>query len=379
MMTILVIGNGFDKALGLPTDYADFLKFASYMKWFVSDEYNVGEKAPETFGIDKRIAEQIKAQSGNISKNLFSRKNDIKVICHNNFWLEYFAEKQDSLIKQGKDRWVDFETEITKQVALLENVVSNATDGIDNDYETNDLEDVEAFYQENGFELTTYRDIHDKLLIDLDNLTWLMGFYYAEFVEKIEITDIPVDVRNILNGINGNDAIRVISFNYTHFLENYLKSSGTKFEIDYVHGVADSSKSVGTNNMVLGAATGEDNLDFADFKKYFQRILKKTDHKFIDWLEKASNHFETINRNGVHPGTVPFDRVFFFGHSMDLTDADIIESLVMAPNMRTTIYCYRVNEEDHKDMAQKIKNIQSIISRDEVIKKTNIGGTLRFI
>ena len=155
MMTILVIGNGFDKALGLPTDYADFLKFASYMKWFVSDEYNVGEKAPDTFGIDKRIAEQIKAQSGNISKNLFSRKNDIKVICHNNFWLEYFAEKQDSLIKQGKDRWVDFETEITKQVALLENVVSNATDGIDNDYETNDLEDVEAFYQENGFELTT--------------------------------------------------------------------------------------------------------------------------------------------------------------------------------------------------------------------------------
>jgi len=375
-MTILVIGNGYDKALGLPTDYADFLKFANYIKEFTADDNHNRRVDPVAFGMDSRIIELINKDCGNIPDNLFSRIKDIKPLCHTNFWLEYFLEKQEILEKQEKNRWVDFETEITKQISLLENVVNNAVEGIDNEYETYDLEDIESFYSKNSISLTTYRDVHDKLLRDLDNLTWLMGFYFAKFVEKIDVAEAPIEIRNILNG---TDEIKVISFNYTHFLEKYLKNNGKKYEIDYVHGVADITKSVGTNNMVLGAAVGEDNIDFADFKKYFQRILKKTGHKYIEWIENNTNNSNTINKSGANQGTVPIDRVFFFGHSMDLTDGDIIKKLVMAPNTWTTIHCFKKNEQDHRDIAQKIKNMQAIITRDELIKRTSEGGTLRFV
>lgn len=36
------------------------------------------------------------------------------------------------------------------------------------------------------------------------------------------------------NYIDGNDKIKIITFNYTHFLEKYLEDKGTKYEIDYV-------------------------------------------------------------------------------------------------------------------------------------------------
>lgn len=377
-MTILVIGNGFDKALGLPTDYADFLKFARFIKEFMSDENQAVKPKPEDFGIDDRIVDQIHKNCGNVRNNLFSKRIDIEPISRENFWLEYFFMRQESLVKQGKDKWVDFETEITKQVVLLEKAVNKAPKGIDDKYENN-LDDIEMFCINNSIEFTTYREVHDRLLGDLDNLTWLMGMYYAEYVEKINVFDLPDEIKSILNDINENDEFKVISFNYTHFLERYLKDSGINCAIDYVHGEAEISKSVATNNMVLGAAAGEDNLDFADFKKYFQRILKKTDHNYIDWIEKMSNNDNLINHNGVNQELKPKNRVIFFGHSMDLTDEDIIKKFVMAPNTWTTIYCYKKNEQDHRDIAQKIKNIQSIITRDELIKRTSVGGVLSFV
>ena len=92
-----------------------------------------------------------------------------------------------------------------------------------------------------------------------------------------------------------------------------------------------------------------------------------------------ANTTTLLFKRGVQDTPKPINRVFFFGHSIDLTDGDIIEKLVMAPNTKTTVYCYAKNEQDHKDIIQKIKNMQAIISRDEVIKRTSVGGTLEFI
>ena len=123
----------------------------------------------------------------------------------------------------------------------------------------------------------------------------------------------------------------------------------------------------------------DDNLDFADFKKYFRRILKKTDHKYINWNKSNVDRATEFKVRGIHMGTAPINRVFFFGHSLDLTDGEIIKELVMNPNTITTVYCYSKNEQDHKDIVQKIKNMQAIITRDELIRMTSVSGTLRFI
>ena len=74
-MNILVIGNGFDLAHGLPTSYKDFLEFTdNYMSYAKS-----------------------------INDNLLS---ELKTLVSNNCWLEYFKR---TYIGNG---WIDFEKEM---------------------------------------------------------------------------------------------------------------------------------------------------------------------------------------------------------------------------------------------------------------------------
>lgn len=59
--------------------------------------------------------------------------------------------------------------------------------------------------------------------------------------------------------------------------------------------------------------------------------------------------------------------LYVFGHSLGITDGDIIERFVKAPNMKTVIYYH---DEDHLDLA--VTNLTAIIGKDEMIERT--GG-----
>lgn len=59
--------------------------------------------------------------------------------------------------------------------------------------------------------------------------------------------------------------------------------------------------------------------------------------------------------------------LYIFGHSLGVTDGNIIERFVKAPNMRTVIYYY---DEDHLDLA--VTNLTAIMGKDEMIAGT--GG-----
>ena len=410
-VTILVIGNGFDLSLKLPTSYGDFLKFADYMRYYSSEGHTYDVEKNRSFQVDKRIGQLIDQYSGKVADNLSSRRAEIGEACQNNFWIEYFIKKQTELNSKGRNRWVDFETEITRIIAVLENDLLNSEEGYEGELNTYNNEEIDEFFDEHEeIRHDTFSDIHDRLLTDLNKLTWLLGFYLCLFVENIK--DVAPDpivsmVPNVIKEIvERAEDLRVINFNYTHSIANYLRSIGKPVEIDYIHGYADAFVPVGTGNMILGASLdGGDktSVDFIDFRKYFQRILKGTDHKYMDWVEeinrRALKQAEVAKRNqklvddsgGEKANILELARndksghfytrmpepnhVYFFGHSMDETDGDVIKRLVLAENTATTVYCYAESEHDHKDMAQKIKNMQKIIGRDELIRRT--GSSLR--
>ena len=129
-MNILVLGNGFDLAHGLPTSYKDFLTFCKkiealykYSEIISQDEYKAKE-------IDSwKMNESIKERFVNAYAD---RKND-KCICEEgierhvtinsiydelyeyiqqNTWLEYFWNAPTYV----GDNWIDFETEIAEVV-----------------------------------------------------------------------------------------------------------------------------------------------------------------------------------------------------------------------------------------------------------------------
>ena len=90
-MNILVIGNGFDLAHGLKTKYEDFLKFTqTYLEY--DEAYR---KKPEI-------------------------KEELEGLIKDNLWLEYFYSIYESRKQEGKDGWIDFESEISQVIQVLD-------------------------------------------------------------------------------------------------------------------------------------------------------------------------------------------------------------------------------------------------------------------
>ena len=61
------------------------------------------------------------------------------------------------------------------------------------------------------------------------------------------------------------------------------------------------------------------------------------------------------------------------------TRAILMKSLMTAQHTDVIVYCYAENKYDHKDMIQKIKNVEVIIGRGELIRKTGTQASLKFV
>lgn len=57
--------------------------------------------------------------------------------------------------------------------------------------------------------------------------------------------------------------------------------------------------------------------------------------------------------------------IYFFGHSLDVTDKDILQDLILNDNVKTTIFYY-----NKEIMGQQIANIVKVIGQDELIRRT---------
>lgn len=64
--------------------------------------------------------------------------------------------------------------------------------------------------------------------------------------------------------------------------------------------------------------------------------------------------------------------LFFFGHSLDITDRDILRDLILNDNVHTTIFYY-----NKEVMGQQIANLVKVIGEDQLIRRT--GGSTKTI
>ena len=127
-MNILIVGNGFDLAHGLPTKYADFLKFIDFF---------YKHKAQESSGLELIAGEDINCykyftdlfnskQDSEFDQYLYdqSRKtiHELSDLCKDNAWIKYFSEVYKSREQKGKDGWIDFESEISLIIQTFNSV-----------------------------------------------------------------------------------------------------------------------------------------------------------------------------------------------------------------------------------------------------------------
>ena len=372
-MNILLLGNGFDLAHGLPTRYTDFLEWvkAEYALYVSSREQKseIVAKIKEV-----KVEWAIVPHPSKISvKRLCNEEMQLELweCINHNFWLDYFL---NTPIYQ-KENWIDFESEISKIVrSINDDINASAIDAqitiLSNDFLKNRLTSDwdNLFKQENEkvFNIK-YAELRDILLSDLEKLIRALEIYLTEYIEKMETNLISLDILNV-------DVQKVLNFNYTDTYEN-IYGKNKNIEYDYIHGKADSNNTLSSNNMVLGIdeyLTDERknrDTEFIAFKKFYHRIHKRTGNNYKNWVEAIIRD----NGNAIRTKRHAIEHLLYvFGHSLDMTDGDVLRELILCDNIYTKIYYL-----DDKVYGKQIENLVKVIGQDELIRRT--GGKNRTI
>lgn len=404
-MNILVIGNGFDLAHGLPTKYTDFLEFINVIK----QALDKGELSKIDWGnTDTEVINLLIHNKGNVQKNFFSHKKDWETLLNDNIWIDYFSQNP----MYQKENWIDFESEISNVIESIDNDMQIHIQGIscldDKVANFSNAYLNEKYKEHIGINCSTnkyltgmdngisYRDIRNKLYNDLNKLIRLFEIYLTEYVEKIEIQKKSPD-------IDALEIDHVLSFNYTNTYEKvYGKSKHVEY--DYIHGEADIDNTIESNNMVLGIDEflpddrRNKDIEFIVFKKYYQRIQKQTGCKYKMWVDNIRKDYvqylkkqeeadrreytyisDSMQRmmnslavSAIKEEEYAIHNLYIFGHSLDITDKDILCDLILNDNVHTTIFYL------NKDvMGQQIANLVKVIGQDELIRRT--GGNTKTI
>ena len=362
-MNILVIGNGFDLAHNLPTQYKDFLNF---VKCF---------KNPDDSQYSQFISD--------IKDNKEDLYNEIRELVEDNILLDYFLGIYKKRCEEGKEGWIDFESEIslivqgldekkryieekfTKSVETVranQKIIRSLNPIIKNFVEYLRNSDSQKQYNSSTPE---FYDVLGNYLVDaLNKMTHLLEIYLLEYVENI-----PCNTR--LSDFDDKKIDYVLSFNYTNTYKNLYDIDGNA-KYCFIHGKT-MKGSTETCNLVLGIdeylpldRKDSDN-QFVWFKKFYQRIYKETDSEYLDWIKRFEQN-KVTDRNTLSDHM----DIYIYGHSLDVTDKDVLSRLIMIEDSTTHIFYH-----SKEAMAKQISNLVKVIGQDNLIRKT--GGTDRTI
>ena len=358
-INILVIGNGFDLAHQLPTKYEHFLEFVRAYEQYTTSQMADSNKYYSYF---KYIE--------NENPSLFY---EMAELIKENLWIQFFQCILSERRSEGKDGWIDFESEISVIIQTLDevrtNLVSKFKEGeecvkIDKQYSI--ILDTIFIKGQTGstyYNKETIPFQKSLLLNNLNRLTRLLEIYLASYIPTL------YDTCNYLTEVQKLEVDKVLSFNYTDTYQR-LYDRGARIEYDYIHGKADVQHTIENCNLILGIdeylegdAQRKDN-EFIQFKKFYQRIYKKTGCKYIDWLK------DPIEQRRMTPAAHQGDKqprynVYIYGHSLDITDGDIIRRLITNDDTRTTIF-YHNNDA----LGNQIANLVKIIDEPKLIEMT---------
>lgn len=425
-MKILLIGNGFDLEHNLPTSYNDFLLFClKVMPIFSSDKdfsiqkykqdylenWNIDESVKQTLitafnsrYVDKESITDLEYDTGIRTSN--KELNELYSHIKFNIWLRYFQEYSHRF---GRN-WIDFESEISRVIKALdlakkylsthENILGSNLK--DEPILIEILKAAATTLQTVFRNAETVENFASFLNTELDKLIRALEIYISYFINKIEVSRLSSDIEAL-------EPDCVLSFNYSNTYER-IYGVEKNIQYAYIHGKAEISKNATSCNIVLGIdeyLTGESKnteLEFLTFKKYYQRIYKSTDNLYLDWVDEIKDGYTDYRReieaayarnniperqrartisigNRIYtegpPMRCPQHTLYIFGHSLDVTDQDVLKMFICNNNVQTKIFYHRKNIDDKKSLGKIIKNLIGVMGQEELIRRT--GGTHKTI
>ncbi len=345
-MNILIIGNGFDVAHGLPTKYSDFLRMCILARRTRLTWENGEVRKSTTKYANEQEHNEIKEFAAILGEKQFSNFKKYS----NCYWIQHFQRKKNVI---GVN-WLNFEEEIKKVAEWLVSEMDNAEEELFHPTLVAD-EDLIAFCKARQYDKKpiTYNELFLKLREEQEKLVKALALYMDSYVNRIEIRKLPLFQKYQFE--------KILSFNYTSvYEENY----NDKIEACYIHGKP--GKNATDNNMVLGFddhyIDGSKVIpEIIPFEKYYQRIILRTDNNYFGWLEQIEKEPENL--------------IYIYGHSLAPADGDILRQFILCDNVKVKIYYY-----NEFDRGEKVKNLALILGPDELIKRAGgVNPVIEFV
>lgn len=353
--TILILGNGFDLAMGRKTSYKDFLEFAD--KLFVERDYQLDE---------------------------FLKKYQIDIEKYkDNLYLRYIRENRNTL----GENWSNLEIMISQLAEAIDffklnsNKLYHKSGALSPQYvdqfhkmmneEDNSTSKIfmgtifSELYLKSGWHMLerglAISELNNLFINHLDLLTELLEIYlsYRDYID-FEVEQI-IPSETALDAIDEISEASVISFNYTHTPNRLYKIPLEKTH--FIHGEIDlKRRKHKINTMVFGIEdkSTEINSDLIPYQKFYQRVVKETGNMYEKFL---------TDRSKDSWGSKPLLNIVVFGHSVDPLDKEIFKKcfdLLKDSSDYRFIFTYY----DDSTKRSIIKNLAIILGKDRLVELT---------
>jgi hypothetical protein len=349
-MNIIILGNGFDLAHGLETNYKDFIHF--YQDY-------INEKI---IFCDALIHKKF-------NKNISS-----------NIWFRFF----DGIVKRidaknnddnNKNTWIDFEELIFEVLnsEFIEILTKSRKSEID--YESNSEMFAESINlnflhsSEYAFKLNTLFERNSKpLILKKNKINTIYESLYSDlrrFTLAFEIyCCFVINSQNIINTFIINKSLfpgqtqlvdYIVSFNYTSTFQKYYGKetliNDEESSYVYLHGKACiTAELIQTKkyetNLVLGTQDFDENVhsELKKFEKYTQRDMFNTLKCFQDLLKKIRNNKDK---------NLCF---YVLGHSLDRCDHSLLKA-IFTENDNSDIKIFSHNQKSKESYITNMRNM----------------------
>ena len=354
--TILILGNGFDLAMGRKTSYKDFLEFAD--KLFVERDDQLDEFLKKHQIDIEKYRNNLYIQYINENKStLGGNWSNLEImISRLAEAIDFFRLNSDKLYHKSGDLYPKYVDRFHKMMNEEGNSASKIFIG------TIFLK----LYKSSGWDKLerelALSELNNLFINHLDLLTELLEIYlsYRDYID-FEVEQI-IPSETALDAIYGISDASVISFNYTHTPNKIYKIPLEKTH--FIHGEINLERpDYEINTMVFGIEdkANEINSDLIPYQKFYQRVVKETGNMYEKFFINKVNRriVKLISKN-----------IIIFGHSVDPLDKEIFQKCFQLTYHRKYNYRFIFTYYDDSTKRSIIKNLVIILGKDRLVELT---------
>ncbi len=377
---LIILGNGFDLHLGLPTKWSDFVEFYEIIVNGSFEKFRFVKPKEWSFDEFKKNGSRwinIDNVESYMLYALNNIKNDELKEAYKNNVTSFIAEltkcKMLNLLSELKKNnngylnfsWSDFEHLIEEILDSVDEYVENLlnkshcaevsvfmNDLLRQTIEKLEYKDEKYFsisYQVDDFNLKTdvinsKNKFLDFIFNELINFTLVYKKYIDLIVDKL--------IQNHLRNMFYTENSMMLTFNYTQDVDLFVNANDKL----YVHGKANK-------DIIIGISNNQEKEERIRFSKNYMRVYNRV-------IEKDNK--DNINQINKYISGHTFNHYYFLGHSLDKIDHSFLKQLFRRDDdyakTKTTIFYY-----SDEDMQKKIFNLYLMLGEKYMTLMQNYG------